>query len=64
MPNAQSLSIMLICILCACGCMALGSFAGSKMSPGKLGIFSGVLAMIVITIYAAFSAIYFLSKGG
>ena len=63
MPNAQSLGIMLICILGACAFMALGAFAGGKMTPGKLGVFAGVLAVITIAVYAAFSAIYFLGKG-
>lgn len=63
MPNAQALGIMLICILCACIFMALGAFAGGKMTAGKLGIFAGVLAVIAVVVYAAFSAIYFLGKG-
>ncbi|GEM_PF-435939 len=63
MPNAQSLGITLICILGACAFLALGAFAGGKMTPSKLGIFAGVLAVIAITVYAAFSTVYFLGKG-
>ena len=63
MPNAQSLGIMLFCILGACAFLALGAFAGGKMTPGKLGIFAGVLAVIAVIAYAVFSAVYFLTKG-
>ena len=62
MPNAQSLGIMLFCILGACAFLALGAFAGNKMSPAKLAIFAGVLALVAVVFYAVFSAFYFLTK--
>jgi hypothetical protein len=62
MPNAQSLGITLLCIVGACAFLALGAFAGSKMSPGKLATFAGVLALIAIVFFAVFSAVYFLTK--
>ena len=62
MPNAQSLAIMLFSILGACAFLALGAFAGGKMSPEKLATFAGVLALIAVVFYAVFSAFYFLTK--
>jgi len=62
MPNAQSLGIILFCILGACGFLALGAFLGSKMSPGKLAIFAGVLAMFAVIVFAVFSAVYFMTR--
>jgi hypothetical protein len=62
MPNSQSLGIMLFCILGACAFLALGAFAGNKMSPGKLAIFTGVLALIAVVFFSVFSAVYFLTR--
>jgi hypothetical protein len=60
MPNAQ-LGILLFCILGACAFLALGAFLGNKMSPGKLAIFSGVLALIGVIFFTVFAAVYFLT---
>jgi hypothetical protein len=62
MPTAQSLGITLFCILGACAFLAIGAFAGNKMSPDKLATFAGVVALIAVIFYAVFSAYYFLSK--
>lgn len=62
MPTAQMLGITLFCILGACGFLALGAFVGSKLSPGKLATFAGVVALIAVVFFAGFSAYYFLTK--
>jgi len=62
MPNAQSLGILLFCILGACAFLALGAFLANKMSVGKLATFAGALALIAVIFYAVFSAVYFLTQ--
>lgn len=60
MTSTQTLGIILFSILGACVFLALGAFFGGKTTPGKVGIFAGVLAMITVTIFAVYSAFYFL----
>ncbi len=62
MPGAQTLTTALFCILGACLFLALGAFAGKKMSPSKLATFAGVLAALSVLVYALFSAFYFLTS--
>jgi hypothetical protein len=61
MLNASSLGILLFCILGACAFLALGAFAGGKMSAGKLAAFAGVLALMAMVFFSIFSAVYFLT---
>ena len=60
MAGTRTLGIILFSILGVCVFLALGAFFGGKTTPIKVSIFAGVLAMIAVTSFAAFSAIYFL----
>lgn len=60
MTSTQTLGIILFSILGACVFFVIGAFFGGKTTPGKVGIFAGVLAIIALTSFAVFSAIYFL----
>jgi predicted membrane channel-forming protein YqfA (hemolysin III family) len=61
MPNAQSLAIVLFCILGFCALLALGAFIGKKTDPGKLVTFAGVIALIAVVGYAVYAAYYFIT---
>jgi hypothetical protein len=56
------LGVILFTILGFCGFLALGAYLGKKVTPQKMIIFSGVLALVAVVGFSVFAAFYFLTK--
>jgi uncharacterized membrane protein YcaP (DUF421 family) len=62
MPSAQSLAMTLFAILGFCVVLTLGAFIGKKITPGKLVMFAGVLALIAVVCFTVYAAYYFIAR--
>ena len=59
--SPAGLGMILFAILGFCGFLALGAYLGKKVTPQKLIIFSGVLALVAVLCFSVFAAFYFLT---
>jgi hypothetical protein len=52
----------LLAILGFCVMLALGAFVGKKITPGKLVMYAGVLALISVVCFTVYAAYYFIAR--